>query len=180
MQFYNFLYRGKQSIELHKILIMCKIINKMIDDINQYLKDLSDAKKTPTTKEFPFDLISKRISFLIKACEILDKHPEDLEKSYRKEIEKRKIPASAMLVDFILLDINTFYSLAEKRFEGIIPPSTRKPVSRFRHNVLGHFQKQNNKGVVEEYIIINKIGFHKIRDEFYKFRDDIFKIINKP
>jgi len=146
----------------------------MEEKIDSYLKDLEDAEKTPTSNEFPFNLLSKRISFLVKACEILNNHPEELESSCQEAMKKRGFPPSAMLTDYILLDINSFYECAKTKFPKLTLPETAKPVERFRHNILGHFQRSNNAGVVEEYKIINKVGLIKIHGEWLEFRDTIF------
>lgn len=148
-------------------------------EYEEILKNLEDAVKTPTTSEFPFDLISKRISFLIQAGDILDNHIEELEESLKKVLKETKIPpSSAILIDYVLLDINLFYELAEEKDIPITLPSTRKDVERFRHNIMAHFQRGNNAEVVAEYRIVGKIGFLKIYHEWIEFRDKVFNLLN--
>lgn len=150
-------------------------------EYEEALNDYSDAEKTPTTKEFPFDLLSKRISFLLQAGGVLDNHVEDLEESLKKVLKERKIPpSSTILYDYVILDINLFYEVAEERNIPISFPSTKKDVERFRHNIVAHFQRGNNAEVVAEYRVIGKIGFIKIYNDWIKFRDEVFSYLNKP
>jgi hypothetical protein len=145
-----------------------------------YLKDLEDAEKTPTTKEFPFDLLSKKISFLIQAGDILDNHIEELEESLKKVLKERKIPpSSAILYDYIILNINSFYEVAEKKGIPIITLPSKEYVEIFRHNVLAHFfRKKDNAGVVKEYKKIQEVGFLEIYNDWKEFRDKVFLFLN--
>jgi hypothetical protein len=76
------------------------------------------------------------------------------------------------------LDINLFYEVAEQKSISIAIPKSRKDVERFRHNILAHFQRGNNAGVVAEYKLIGKIGFIKILNEWIEFRDKVFNLLN--
>ncbi len=153
-------------------------------EISNHLKNLSDAEKTPTTSEFPFNLISKKISFLNMFCKIVDNHPEELEGSYRIQSKERKFKPSASLVDYFILNIFMFYECAKRKFkfkDSDLPP-TYKKVKRFRHKVMAHFDKKikTNAQLVKEYIIINNPnfkGFDKIYKDYLKFREEIFKRI---
>jgi hypothetical protein len=154
------------------------------EEYESYMKNLADAKKTPTTKEFPFDLISKKISFLEMFCGIIDKHPEDLEATYRKTHEERNAKPSGTLVDYFLLNIAMFYECAKRRFnlQNSELPSTYKGVKRFRNKIMAHFDQEikTNAQVVEEYIIVNEAygkGFDKIWLDYISFRDKIFERI---
>jgi len=154
------------------------------DEYKAYMKNLSDAEKTPTTREFPFDLISKKISFLDMFCKIIDKHPEDLEKTYRKTHEERNFKPSGTLIDYFLLNIAMFYECAKKRFKfkDENMPETYKKVKRFRNKIMAHFDKniKTNANMVKEYIIVNEAdgkGFDRIWNDYSLFRDKIFRRI---
>lgn len=145
----------------------------------EHEKYLDYAEKIPVTKEFPFDLISKKISFLIQAGDILDNHLEEFEESLKKVLKESKIlPSSAIICEYILLNINLFYEEAKRREINISFPETRASVERFRHNLLGHFQREDNKGIAQEYKIINQDGFLKIYNEWIEFRDRVFECLN--
>jgi hypothetical protein len=146
----------------------------------EHKKYLEYAKKVPVTEEFPFDLISKRISILLQAGEILDNHIEEFEASLKKVLKESKIPpSSAIIYDYILLNINLFYEEAELRKINVQLPPTRNSVERFRHNLLGHFQREDNIGITQEYEIINQDGFLKIYNEWLEFRDKVFSSLNR-
>jgi hypothetical protein len=152
------------------------------EDYNSYMKSLKDAEETPTTKEFPFDVISKKISLFDMCCKILDKHPDELEKSYKKEQQKRKFNPSIMLFDYFIVDIAMFYDCAKKRFnlDNNSMPETYGKVMRFRNNVMAHFGDKINTNVelVKEYILINDVdmkGFERIWSDYISFRDKIFE-----
>lgn len=146
-----------------------------------HLKNLSDAEKTPITSEFPFDLISKKISFLDMFCTVIDNHPEELEETYRTQSKKRNFKPSTSLIDYFILNISMFYEYAKIKFKlnDSNLPKTYKAVKRFRNKVMAHFDKKikTNAQLVKEYIIINDSdfkGFDRIYNDYIKFRDEIF------
>ena len=152
------------------------------EDYEKYMKNLEDAEKTPTSHEFPFDVISKKTSFLKMFCDIIDKHPEDLEETYKKTQEKRQFKPSATLIDYFVLNIYMFYECAKIRFEidRKDMPSTYIKVKRFRNKVMAHFDKniKSNEQLVKEYRRVNDSdgkGFDRIWEEYIQFRDKIFE-----
>jgi hypothetical protein len=157
-----------------------KMITK--EEYESYMKNLADAEKTPTTKEFPFDLISKKISFLDMFCKLIDKHPEDLEETYKKVHEERNAKPSGTLIDYSLLNIAMFYECVKRKFkfEDKDMPETYRKVKRFRNKIMAHFDRKikTNAKVVKEYIIVNDAdgkGFDRIWLDYISFRDKIFE-----
>lgn len=148
-----------------------------MERIEDYLKALEDAEKTPNTKEFTFDIISKKISLLKMFCEVINNHPEELEEYYRNALNKWGFEPCENLKDYIILEIATFYETASIKFNGIILPPSHKVIIRFRHNIIAHMQRGTNAEIVKEYKIINEVGFHKIYEEYIKFRDELFQKI---
>jgi len=154
------------------------------EEYDSYIKALADAERTPTSKEFPFDSISKKISFLEMFCKIIDNHPEELEESYRKTHEERGIKPSGSLVDYFLLNIHMFYECAKIKFklEDSEMPKTYKMVKRFRNKIMAHFDKEmkTNAQIVKEYILVNGDdfkGWDRIWVDYIEFRDKILERI---
>jgi hypothetical protein len=151
------------------------------EEYNSYIKALADAEQTPTSKEFPFDSISKKISFLEMFCKIIDNHPEELEDSYRKVHEERGMKPSGTLIDYFLLNIHMFYECAKRKFKlnDSEMPGTYKMVKRFRNKVMAHFDEKikTNAELVKEYIRVNgkdAKGWDRIWLDYVSFRDKIF------
>lgn len=149
--------------------------------VEDYMGALSDAKKTPTSDEFPFNLISKKISILRDFCKVLDNHPEELEESYRIACEKTGLRPSGYLEDYLVLNIALFYDCAKRRFklENKEMPGTYSEVMRFRSNVMAHFGDKihTNAELVKEYNLINGIDGknpERIWKDYFEFRDKIF------
>lgn len=154
------------------------------EEYDSYMKALADAEQTPTTKEFPFDSISKKISFLDMFCKIIDNHPEELEESYKKVHEERGMKPSGTLIDYFLLNIHMFYECAKIKFklDDSEMPQTYKMVKRFRNKVMAHFDKKikTNAQLVKEYIMVNgedAKGWDRIWIDYMGFRDEIFERI---
>ena len=152
------------------------------EEYEAYMKNLSDAEKTPTSKEFPFDLISKKISFLEMFCKLIDNHPEDLEETYRKTHEERNAKPSGTLIDYFLLTIAMFYECAKRKYNLSDKdlPLTYKKVKRFRNKIMAHFDKRikTNAKIIKEYILVNEAdgkGFDRIWLDYISFRDKIFE-----
>lgn len=150
-------------------------------ECEDYMKALEDSEKTPVSDEFPFNLISKKISFLKMFCDIVDKHPEYLEKTYKKVYEEKGFKPSVALIDYFVLNIAIFYECAKRKFKlkKKHMPSTYEKVRRFRNKVMAHFDRyiKSDAQLVKEYRIVNDSdskGFDRIWDDYIKFRDKIF------
>lgn len=134
-----------------------------------------------TTKYFPFDIISRKISILRMFCEVIEKHPEDLERSYKKIVsEIENFECGDPLNDYILLEIKDFYRHAYLKFGDKIKfPSSSKYVEDFRNEIIGHLKKKNVREIGNHYIKINEeVGFKKIFNDWVDFRDKVFKKID--
>jgi hypothetical protein len=152
------------------------------EEYKAYMRNLSDAEKTPTTNEFPFDLISKKVSFLEMFCKVIDAHPEELEETYKKAHKERNFKPSGTLIDYFVLNIAMFYECAKRKFrlnkEDL--PATYPKVKRFRNKVMAHFDKdiKSNAQLVKEYIFVNDAdakGWDRIWLDYLAFRDKIFE-----
>ena len=143
------------------------------------MKELKGFRKS---NEYPFDLISKKVSNLKMFIEIINKHPKDLEKSYKNVVIKNQIEPAIQLYDYILLEIRNFYYAAYLRFGGDVkyPLSAEKTgvVKIFRDNVVAHILAEDPQSIVEFYEKANEYGFQKIYAEWVDFRDSLFAKIN--
>ncbi len=149
---------------------------------NKLVSYPSELAKTLPTTEFPFDLISKKISFLQMFCKVIDKHPEDLEKSYARQSKKIGFKPSIALREYFVINIAIFYECAGRIF-GLKPsqlPSSYPVVKRFRNKIMAHLDQdiKNNLQIVQEYALLNgtdQKGFARIYHQYLRFRNSIFK-----
>jgi len=144
----------------------------------EYFKYL---KNREYDKLFPFECISKRISFLVMFSEIINNHPEELEESYKEIIIKRGLKPSEPLMDFIILDIRNFYHLAHRKFKDTIDyPSSTNIVRKLRDNCVAHMLEETPTNLIKVYEEFDTIGgFKKVYSDFIAFREFIFNKI-KP
>ena len=131
-------------------------------------------------KKFPFECISKRISFLLMFQEIIDKHVDELEDSYKKVFKDIDAKPSQQLMEYIILEIRSFYWVAYRAFKDEIkyPDYIMSTLKSFRDNIIAHFTSNNPRELVEFYRQINDIGFDKILSDYMLFRDEVFKMIS--
>ncbi|MCX6800852.1 MAG: hypothetical protein NTZ73_01560 [Candidatus Diapherotrites archaeon] len=143
---------------------------------------LEKLKAVEQTKEFPFDLISKKVYLLLMFHNTINAKPSGLEKSYKEVIDKAGIKDYApMLLDYALLEIRDFYKKAWLKFkESITYPKTHEKVQVFRDNVVGHLKEDVDLlDLLKEYSKINaEGGFQEIYNEWTIFRSMLFEKIN--
>ena len=151
------------------------------EDFEAYEKVLLDSEKTPATKEFPFDLISRKISILKDFCKVVDKNLNDITEGYRRVCIENKINPSVSLFDYIVFDIAMFYDCAIRRFnfDNKSMPKSYNKIMRFRNNVMAHFGDKinSNADLVDEYKLANGDdgkGFEEIWKDYVEFRDELF------
>lgn len=153
--------------------------------IEQYFKYLENAQKK---EYFPLSLISQKISLLMMFREVINKSPGFLEESYRKCIELNELDDYAtLLLDYILLEIRSFYSNAHYIFGKKTPtPKYYGEVKEFRDTIVSHLYDYrnektftDNKEIVDCYRKIYRIGFDKIYADWIKFRNKIDKMMNE-
>lgn len=155
------------------------------DNVQYYLNQLKS--ESAKNKYFPLDVISKKIGFLINFSELINKHPEELEKTYKLTIERENLRNYAIpLIDYMVLEIRDFYRNAYFIFEthkSLTPPrfpNSSDLVKEFRDKVVGHIEKKiTQKELVEMYEKVNEYGgINKIFEEWQQFRDETFKWMN--
>ena len=143
---------------------------------------MNSLKKIGKSKEYPFDLISKKISFLKMFIEIINKHPEELEDSYKKIINANEIEPAMLLNEYVILEIRNFYHTAYKKFKDTInyPSSAEKTgiVKEIRDNAIAHFDCDNVIELIELFEKFNKYGLMKVYEEWLEFQTKIFKKLN--
>lgn len=153
----------------------------MVSEKKIPVEDYLNQIKKKTTKYFPLDIISRKISILRMFRRVIDMHPEDLEESYLKtSSEIKNFEYGDPLNDYILLEISDFYRSAYLKFgKKIKLPLSSKDTKTFRDEIVGHLKKKDVEEIIERYIKTNKVSFKKIFNDWVEFRDKIFERIKK-
>lgn len=147
---------------------------------NPMFKYISSLKKAKQSKYYPLDLISRKISLLTEAVDILGNHLEEFPEEWKTVFKKEDIKPGVWLNDYILLEIKDFYRNIYVKFKDEITfPETSEAVSDFRNEIVGHLKKKTQTELINHYILINiEPGFDKIVKEWKEFRDIVFKKID--
>lgn len=146
-------------------------------DRARYMEDL---KNRSYDEWFPFECVQRKISFLSMFAHVINQHPDDLSPSYQAVIKKRKIKPSEPLMEYIVMEIRTFYSLAYYKFgKSITFPESYDVVKSLRDHSTAHFRAKTPGEAVNLFENVNLVGFEKIYSEYKIFSDMIFKKLKK-
>jgi len=134
------------------------------------LKNLEDSSLSP------FEWISKKINVLLMYAKIINKHPNDLEGSYKKIIFDKGIKPSEGLMEYIILEIAKFYELSYYTYKKEIEyPESSEVVRDFRNKVIVHISNKTHKKYIGFYQKFGETGMDKIFADYLIFKDLIFK-----
>ena len=154
-----------------------KFKGKNFQDLLDYLK------KFPTPEEFSLDISYIHVVNLIEFIPIIDNNSNQLKNPYALEDVKKKIRPSAILLDYIILEINNFYTKVHsmkkkgKPFPEI--PKYWNILKEYRNISPAHRDRDHKLKNLADYTShikkLDSIGIPKIVEDFMKYYAEIKK-----
>jgi hypothetical protein len=154
-----------------------------MDDFEKQLKEdrfqnlLDYLKNFPTPKEFNLDISYIHVINLLDFMELIEANSNQLKTPHNLECIKKGIKPSAFLVDYIILEISSFYTniYLMKKKGKFFPelPNYWKELKDYRDIMPGHRDKEHKlKTLADHTSLIKKLdslGIPKIVDDFIKY-----------
>lgn len=147
-------------------------------------KTIEKYKKHEYGKYFCLDVIRVKIRTLFMISRILENHREEIDDDIKRHLDENDLLAIELVLPYIYSEIKEFYTKINSlqknkeidfgiKIEEEIPYWTT--LEKFRH-ITGFHTDEDVKKHFQMFENLNKIGFHKIVNDFNKINK---KIISK-
>lgn len=150
---------------------------KRLEDSKEFHNVLEYLNKFTVPEKFSLDTSYINVMMLIDFMEVIEKNSNQLKNSFSLEHLKKHVKPSAILVDYIMLEISNFYSKVHKmKKEGSLLlelPSYWEIIRDYRNLMPGHRDKDHELKTLADYTssikILDSIGIPKIVDDFIEY-----------
>lgn len=155
------------------------------DDFKEKFKDntnfynlLEYLNKFPVPEEFSLYTCYINVITLIDFMEVIEKNSNQLQNPFSLQCIKKNVKPSALLADYIVLEISNFYSKIHRmKEEGkLLPeiPSSWKIIKDYRNLMPGHRDKEHELKTLANYTSSIKTlefvgGISKIVEDFIEY-----------
>lgn len=165
-----------------------------VDDFHKQFKEnnsrslLEHLKKFPVPEEFSLDISYINVVHLIEFIQLIDNNSNQLKNPYALENIKKNVRPSAILLDYIILEISNFYtniSLMKERGKSFPEvPEYWCILKDYRNTAPGHRDKNHKLKNLADYTSnikkLESIGIPKIVEDFMKYYAKIKKSLLLP
>ena len=142
---------------------------------------LNHLKNFPTTKEFNLDTSYRRVRAIIDFMQVIEKNANQLEDPTNIECVKKGVNPSAILLDYIILEIHNYYNnIRIMKNEGkLLPdlPDYLDALRDFRNASPGHRDKKHKFKTLADHTQnvkrLDLIGVLKIVEDFIDYHSKI-------
>jgi len=164
-----------------------------VDDFHKQFKEnnsrslLEHLKKFPVPEEFSLDISYINVVHLIEFIQLIDNNSNQLKNPYALENIKKNVRSSAILLDYIILEISNFYTNISLMKEGgkSFPevPKYWDILKDYRNTSPGHRDKNHKLKNLADYASnikkLESIGIPKIVEDFMEYYAKIKKYSQK-
>ena len=164
-----------------------------VDGFQEKFKDeryedlLVHLKKFPVPKEFSLDTCYRHVLSLIDFMVLIENHADELKEQVNVESLKKGVKPGAILLDYIILEISTYFShIISMKEEGkIFPdlPSYIDILRDYRNMGPAHRDKKHQLKTLADHTSnikkLDSIGVPKIIEDFMNYHSLVKKNQNK-
>ena len=163
------------------------------EDLPKFIREcngeklLDFLKKFPVQEEFSLQTCYFNVMVLLDMMEVINKNADQLKNPISKNYLKRKAKPSAILVEYIILEISNYYTkihlMRKKGFKFPEPPIYWEILKDYRNKNPGHRDKEHEFKTLADYVSsikkLDSLSLPRVVNDFLEYHKKI-NIIQRP
>ena len=155
---------------------MDDFVHKILKSENM-IEVLESLRKFPVPEEFSLDTSYLNVIVLLDFMVLIDNNVDQLKNPMTLSYLKRKVKPSAILLDYIILEISNYYTKVHimqgkgHKFPDL--PDYWKTLKEYRDSGPAHRDKEHNFKNLSDYVLnikkLDSLGIPRVIEDFLKY-----------